>query len=311
MSTRGTATAAVRIRARVSRWPVWRQRLSTVFSYLLSLVWLVVAFLPIAFMALTAFKTIREFLIGPWGLPARWSMANFSSVWQSNFPVYLTNSLIVTGISVLLIVAFSSLAAYAFARMNFPGHRPLFLLILAGMMIPIHITLIPIYIMTQWMGTYDSIFALIGPYVGFALPISVFILTEFFSQIPKELETRPASTAARPSRSSTGSPCPGGARPGHRGHLQHDRHLERVHLRLSPAPVAGHVHPSLGPAPALRPVRHRHPGRDGRRGHGEPAHHPPLRALPGEGGERPYPRAPSAPSRSACPPALFPNARRR
>lgn len=191
MSTRGTATAPVwteQMSPRASRWPVWRQRLNTLFSYLLSLAWLVVAFLPIFFMALTAFKTIKEFLISPWELPAQWNFANFSSVWQSNFPVYLTNSLIVTVVSVLLIVAFSSLAAYAFARMDFPGHRPLFLLILAGMMIPIHITLIPVYIMTQWMGTYDTIFALIGPYVGFALPISVFILTEFFSQIPKELE---------------------------------------------------------------------------------------------------------------------------
>ncbi|HEY8532245.1 MAG TPA: carbohydrate ABC transporter permease [Limnochorda sp.] len=188
MSTRGTATVAVPTSPRVSRWPVFRQRLNTAFSYLLSLAWLVVAMLPILFMVLTAFKTIREFLISPWGLPARWSTANFSSVWKSNFPVYLTNSLIVTGISVLLIVALSSLAAYAFARMHFPGRRPLFLLILAGMMIPIHITLIPVYIMTQWMGTYDRIWALIGPYVGFALPISVFILTEFFAQVPKELE---------------------------------------------------------------------------------------------------------------------------
>ena len=190
MSTRGMATATVQVgpTPRVSRWPIWRQRLSTLMSYVLALVWFVVAFTPIFFMVLTAFKTIREFLISPWALPSQWRLTNFASVWASRFPTYLTNSLIVTGVSVLLIVALSSLAAYAFARMAFPGKRPFFLLILAGMMIPIHITLIPVYILTQWMGVYDSILALIGPYVGFALPISVFILTEFFSQIPKELE---------------------------------------------------------------------------------------------------------------------------
>ncbi|BAS27962.1 ABC transporter permease [Limnochorda pilosa] len=167
---------------------MWKRRLNEAGAYLLALVWLAVAAFPIFFMGLTAFKTMREFLVSPWELPSRLNLSNFGSVWASDFPRYLTNSVFVSVVSVLLIVALSSLAAYAFARMTFPGRRPLFLWILAGMMIPIHITLIPIYIMTQRMGTYDTLVALIGPYVGFGLPISVFILTEFFSQIPKELE---------------------------------------------------------------------------------------------------------------------------
>lgn len=173
---------------RLHRASVWRRRLAGAGAYLVALVWLLVAGVPIFFMGLTAFKSLRDFLVSPWELPSRLNLTNFRSVWASNFPTYLSNSVIIAVVSVLLILAISSLAAYAFARMTFPGRRPLFLGILAGMMIPIHITLIPIYIMAQWMGTYDSLLALVGPYVGFALPISIFILTEFFAQIPRELD---------------------------------------------------------------------------------------------------------------------------
>ncbi len=55
-------------------------------------------------------------------------------------------------------------------------------------MIPVHVTLIPIYVLSKGLGIYDSLWALLGPYIGFQLPISVFILTEFFRGIPREIE---------------------------------------------------------------------------------------------------------------------------
>ena len=82
----------------------------------------------------------------------------------------------------------ASMAAYAFARLRFSFDGPLFGLVVAGMVVPIHITLVPIYLMTRDMGLYDTPFALVGPYVATSLPVSIFILTEFMRQIPKELE---------------------------------------------------------------------------------------------------------------------------
>ena len=90
--------------------------------------------------------------------------------------------------SIILILVISSMAAYAFARLRFRLDKPLFGLIVAGMIVPIHITLIPIYLLIRNVGLYDTPFALIGPYVATALPVSIFILTEFMRQIPKELE---------------------------------------------------------------------------------------------------------------------------
>ena len=93
------------------------------------------------------------------------------------------NSVIIVTVSVVLILMFSAMAAYVFARIPFRLSNPLFTLIVAGLVIPLHVALIPVYLLTHQIGLYDSLWALLGPYVAFNLPLSVFILTEFMRQI--------------------------------------------------------------------------------------------------------------------------------
>jgi raffinose/stachyose/melibiose transport system permease protein len=107
---------------------------------------------------------------------------------SSRFFIFLLNSLVVVTVSVILIVIISAMASYVFARIKFRFSGVLFALIVAGLVIPIHVTLIPVYLLTISVGLYDKIWALVGPYVAFNIPISIFILTEFMRQIPGELE---------------------------------------------------------------------------------------------------------------------------
>ncbi len=155
----------------------------------LGLFWLAVTTVPFLFMVMTSFKSQQEsFSSSVWALPEALDLVNYRSVLEGPFLTYFKNSVMVVVISVILIMLISAMAAFAFARMRFRFNEALFGLIVAGMIVPIHITLVPIYLMTRQMGLYDSQFALIGPYVATSLPISVFILTEFMRQIPKELE---------------------------------------------------------------------------------------------------------------------------
>ena len=155
----------------------------------LGLLWLAVTTLPFIFMVLTSLKTQQETFTGAvWALPERFNLGNYADVLSGNFLVYLRNSVMVVTLSVALILLIASMAAYAFARLRFSFDGPLFGLVVAGMVVPIHITLVPIYLMTRDMGLYDTPFALVGPYVATSLPVSIFILTEFMRQIPKELE---------------------------------------------------------------------------------------------------------------------------
>ena len=155
----------------------------------LGLFWLAVTTLPFIFVVMTSLKSQQETFTGSvWALPERLNFENYLAVLQGGFWVYLRNSVFVLVLSIGLILVISSMAAYAFARLKFRLNKPLFGLIVAGMIVPIHITLIPIYLLIRNVGLYDTQFALIGPYVATALPISIFILTEFMRQIPKELE---------------------------------------------------------------------------------------------------------------------------
>lgn len=155
----------------------------------LGLFWLAVTTLPFIFVVMMSLKTQQETYVNPvWALPESFNLSNYKEVLQGSFLIYFRNSVIVIGVSVILIMLISSMAAYALARLKFRLSGPLFALIVAGMIVPLHVTLVPVYLMTRAMGLYDTPAALIGPYVAMSLPISIFILTEFMRQVPKELE---------------------------------------------------------------------------------------------------------------------------
>ena len=163
--------------------------LSRAVVWLLALGWLAVTLLPLAFVLFTSLKSQAETFDSPvWALPRAVDLSHYAGTIAGGFLTYLRNSLFVVGVSVTLIVVVSAMAAYALARLKFRLNSTLFALIVAGMIVPIHITLVPVYLMTRAIGLYDTPFALIGPYVATSLPVSIFILAEFMRQIPRELE---------------------------------------------------------------------------------------------------------------------------
>ncbi|WP_233873205.1 carbohydrate ABC transporter permease [Paraburkholderia adhaesiva] len=166
-----------------------KRRFPRVGIPLLALIWLAVTTLPFIFMVASSMKTQEENFSTPvWAPPGHLYFGNYAAVMQGPYFTYFRNSVFVVGVSVLMIVVFSAMAAYVFARMRFRLNKPLFALIVAGMIVPLHSTLVPIYLLTRNLGLYDTPFALFGPYVALSLPVSIFILTEFMRQIPRELE---------------------------------------------------------------------------------------------------------------------------
>lgn len=157
--------------------------------WMLAMGWLAITLVPIAFVVLTSLKSQQDtFSTAVWALPSKVDWSHYASVLQGGYFIYLRNSLFVVGLSVILIVVVASMAAYALARLKFRFNELIFGLIVSAMVVPLHITLVPVYLMTRGLGMYDTLFALIGPYVATSLPVSTFILTEFMRQIPRELE---------------------------------------------------------------------------------------------------------------------------
>ena len=154
-----------------------------------AILWLIIAGAPFVFQIFTTLKTQGEFITGGlFKIPDTLSLENYVVVMKGGFYEYFLNSTIVLAFSLTLLLLISSFAAYPLARMRFRMNRPIFSAIVACMSIPIHITLIPVFVMNIRLNLYDSVFALIGPNVAFNLPMSIFILTAFMQNISGEME---------------------------------------------------------------------------------------------------------------------------
>src|SRR6266516_1385316 len=155
---------------------------------LFGIIWLVIVFYPILFMLMTRLRPLTDFFTDvPWLPPTHPTMANYANVLESNFGIYCVNTVFVTVISVLLILVVALLAAYAISRIRNRFTLGIFSLFLLWLAIPLQATIIPIYAMITAMHLYDTLFALILPYVAFGIPLSVLVLVTYIRDIPNEL----------------------------------------------------------------------------------------------------------------------------
>ena len=144
---------------------------------------------PFIWMALTAFKTSTEATsVNPFVIfPAVWQTDNFKTVIDNmNFlQLYINTILLIVG-RVAAAVLTATMAAYAFARLNFKGKNFMFSLVLFQMMVPGQIFIIPQYLMVSKMGLLDTVFALIFP--GLVTAYGTFLLRQAYLGLPKDLE---------------------------------------------------------------------------------------------------------------------------
>ncbi len=164
-------------------------RIATEFGrYAVLVTALVVAAYPLFWMATTALKGPAD-AADWWGLPRGLDFGNFSRVWRTGeFLRYFVNSVVVTAAAVALTVAAAAPAGYCIARVVFRGRRWAFLVFVFGMMVPVHVTLIPLLKLMQGAGLYDTRAGLALVHAAFQLPIAIVIFAGFFREIPSELE---------------------------------------------------------------------------------------------------------------------------
>ena len=166
-----------------------KSRIAWTIATIFALIQLVLTLTPFFFMIMNSFRKQFDMLQqGVFHLPDPWYFNNYVEVVTHGFFGYFFRSVVVVAISLVLMLIISAFAAYPLARMRFKLNGLIYAMIVAMMAVPMHVTLIPIFKLTTTVGFYDSLKALIGPYVAFALPMSVFILTAFMKTIPREIE---------------------------------------------------------------------------------------------------------------------------
>lgn len=144
---------------------------------------------PLIVMVLSSFKTNAEIFTSPFALPRSFTLANAGKVWtDTNFVQYLANSLIVTGASIVLILLFSTMAAYAIARYEFRFSNAVLMFFLSGMTVPLKLAIIPLFIQLDTLHLIDTYTGLVLVYVAMGIPSAIFIMTGFLRSLPRELE---------------------------------------------------------------------------------------------------------------------------
>ncbi|NUM45090.1 MAG: carbohydrate ABC transporter permease [Anaerolineales bacterium] len=193
-------------------------RVNQVLSYAVLLFGSLISLTPFLWMILKSLMSLGESMSSAF-IPTEIHLENYVQAWQiGNFSEYFINSILITVITLTGELLFSILAAYAFARIDFPGKNLFFGLLLATLMIPAMVTTIPNLLIVTWLGRVGPFKwlnnwpALTIPFMGSVF--SIFLLRQFFAQIPDELYDAARIDGA--------------------GHL---RFLSQIVLPLSKAPV--------------------------------------------------------------------------
>jgi len=164
-------------------------KISQTIVYILLTLFALICLFPIAWVLFASFKDNTSLLTKPWELPNPIQFQNYTVAWVSGkIGHYFVNSLVVSGATLLLNLIFSSMAAYAISRMKWKLSKVVMNIFLLGMMVPIHATLIPLYLIFSKIGLINSMIGLIIPYMVFAFPTTIYILSSFFSSLPRDIE---------------------------------------------------------------------------------------------------------------------------
>ncbi len=143
---------------------------------------------PIYFLVLGSFKSVEEFFSAPFALPQHFDTANYRRAWtEASISTTIKNSAIVTVSAVLISTVVSCLASYAIARLPFRGSMFVRLLFVGGLIVPVQLIMVAIFIIMRWIGLLGSIGSLILVYSTFGIPLGVLVLVGFFQALPKEL----------------------------------------------------------------------------------------------------------------------------
>src|ERR687887_1485126 len=157
--------------------------------------------LPLIYAVLGGFRTTAQIAADPIGLPSPWVVSNYTDLLKSGtFLRELFNSALIALISTALVVPLASLAAFVFARFAFRGRELFYTLFTIGLLFPVAIAIMPIFIMVRSLGLLDNPLGVALPQAAFGLPMTIIILRPFFASIPADLQDAAAIDGAGPLR---------------------------------------------------------------------------------------------------------------
>jgi raffinose/stachyose/melibiose transport system permease protein len=140
-------------------------------------------------MIVSSLKTTREIFQNHFGFPEKMLFENYRTVWiDRGFALYFKNSFLVTAIAMAFVILFGSMASYGVSRYQYRLRTWVYMLFLSGIMLPLKVAIIPLFLIIKNLGFMDKHISIIMIFIAMGLPSTVFILSGFMKTIPKDLE---------------------------------------------------------------------------------------------------------------------------
>jgi raffinose/stachyose/melibiose transport system permease protein len=169
--------------------------------YLIAIVVLLVIIVPLSFSVIGGFRSNAQLAADPVGLPDPWVWTNYQrALTDPSFYEWVKNSVLIALITTALVLPAASLAAFVIARYKFRGRELVFALFTLGLLFPVAVAILPLFITLRQTGLLNNPLGIALPQAAFGLPLSIVILRPFFRSIPRDLEDAAAIDGCGPFR---------------------------------------------------------------------------------------------------------------
>jgi raffinose/stachyose/melibiose transport system permease protein len=178
-----TSTGTIGSAAAVNR------RLSRALAYTVALLIAAIVIVPLVYVLVGGFRTTGQIAAKPVDLPHPWVTGNYTEILHSgSFWREVANSTFIAVITTVVVVAAGALAAFPLSRYLFRGREGLYTLFTLGLLFPVSVAVLPLYILLRQMGLLDHLIGVALPDAAFGLPVTIVILRPFMRAVPAELE---------------------------------------------------------------------------------------------------------------------------
>ncbi len=157
--------------------------------YLIMIVFTVMAIYPILWLVIQSFKTTQDYLrSSKLALPSRWFLRNYYDSWtRAKFGMLIINSLIYTIVTVTLTIVFGFMAGFAFSKIPSKATKIIHGTFIIGILLTLQSIMVPLFLMVNAAGLYNTRIGILIPYIGISLPMSVYLSTEYIRSVPDAL----------------------------------------------------------------------------------------------------------------------------
>ena len=163
-------------------------KINTALIYAVMVFFTVMAVYPLLWLVMNSFKTTTEFQMNKLGFPREWVLVNYKDAWiRGKFSRLILNSFIYTGITTIATLAFSFMAGFAFAKIPNRATKFLHGTFVIGLLLTLQSIMVPLFLIINWVGLYNTRLGVLIPYIGIAMPMGIYLGTEFIKAIPDAL----------------------------------------------------------------------------------------------------------------------------